>query len=147
MSTAGSASPRDLQAFGTGANSNLYIAQGEAVNMRRFNSDLATHADNGVPAKFLESFAGKLWRADNLNEIYYSSDPHSDGSATWTAPTGMNDGTVGDSTYVIRGMCVHDRSLWIGKDDGIYRIYNSSTGATEIWTCEKVIDLSHVISD
>lgn len=52
MSTAGSASPRDLQAFGTGANSNLYIAQGEAVNMRRFNSDLATHADNGVPAKF-----------------------------------------------------------------------------------------------
>tara|TARA_R100000781_G_scaffold3911_4_gene5186 strand:- start:4391 stop:7231 length:2841 start_codon:yes stop_codon:yes gene_type:complete len=147
MSTSGSASPRDLQAFGTGANTNLYIAQGEAVNMRRFNSDLATHADNGVPAKFLESFAGKLWRADNLNEIYYSSDPHSDGSATWTAPTGMNDGTVGDSTYVIRGMCVHDRSLWIGKDDGIYRIYNSSTSATEIWTCEKVIDLSHVISE
>jgi hypothetical protein len=146
MSTSGSSIPLDLQAFGVGSNNNLYITQGEAVNMVRFNSNLSTVADNGVPAKFLESFAGKLWRADNLNEIYHSVDPHSDGSATWTAPTGMNDGTVGDSTYVIRGMCVHDRALWIGKDDGIYRIYNSSTSATEIWTCEKVIDLSHVIS-
>jgi len=150
MSTGGSASPRDLQVFGSGTNQNMYIAQGEAVNMRRLNSDGATHADNGVPAKFLESFAGKLWRADNLNEIYYSADPHSDGSATWTAPTGMNDGTVGDSTFVIRGMCVHDGALWIGKDDGIYRIFNiaSNNGAAaEVWSIEKVIDLSHLVSE
>ena len=144
--SSGSSTPLDLQEFGAGANQNLYIAQGEAVNMVRLNSNLSSAADNGVPAKFLASFAGKLWRADNLNEVYYSSDPHSDGSATWTAPTGMNDGTVGDSTYLIRGMCVHDRALWIGKDDGIYRIYNSSTSATEIWTVEKVIDLNHMIS-
>ena len=148
MDTAsGSASPKDLQVFGSGTNQNLYIAQGEAVNMVRLNSNLSTAADNGVPAKFLASFAGKLWRADNLNEIYYSADPHSDGSATWTAPTGMNDGTVGDSTFLIRGMCVHDSALWIGKDDGIYRIYNSSTAAAEIWTVEKVIDLNHMISE
>ena len=145
--SSGSAAPKDLQVFGNGANQNLYIAQGEAVNMVRLNSNLSTAADNGVPAKFLASFAGKLWRADNLNEIYYSDDPHSDGSATWTAPTGMNDGTVGDSTFVIRGMCVHDSALWIGKDDGIYRIYNSSTAAAEIWTVEKVIDLNHLISE
>ena len=147
MSTSGSSTPLDLQAFGVGSNLNLYITQGESVNMVRFNSNLSTVADNGVPAKFVESFAGKLWRADNLNEIYYSSDPHSDGSATWTAPTGMNDGTVGDSNSVIRGMTVHDRALWIGKDDGIYRVYNSSTSASEIWTIEKVIDLSHIISE
>ena len=147
MSTAGSSDPRDLQPFGVGTNLNLYIAQGEAVNMVRFNSNLSTVADNGVPAKFVESFAGLLWRVDNLNQIFYSADPHTDGSATWTAPTGMNNGTVGDSNSLIRGMCVHDRALWVGKDDGIYRIYNSSIDATEIWTIEKVIDLSHIISE
>tara|TARA_R110000824_G_scaffold253672_1_gene442657 strand:- start:766 stop:3636 length:2871 start_codon:yes stop_codon:yes gene_type:complete len=147
MSTAGSSTPLDLQSFGIGSNSNMYIAQGESVNMVRFNSDLVTTADNGVPAKFVESFAGKLWRADNLNELYWSADPHSDGSATWTAPTGMNDGTVGDTNALIRGMCVHDRALWVGKDDGIYRVYNSSTSTNEIWTIEKVIDLSHIISE
>ena len=145
--SSGSAAPKDLQVFGSGANQNLYIAQGEAVNMVRLNSDLATTADNGVPAKFLASFAGRLWRADNLNEIYHAVDPHLDGSADWKAPTGMNDGTVGDSTFLIRGMCVHDSALWIGKDDGIYRIYNSSTAADEIWTVEKVIDLNHMISE
>jgi hypothetical protein len=147
MSTSGSSTPLDLQAFGVGTNLNLYISQGESVNMVRFNANLSTVADNGTPAKFLESFAGKLWRADNLNEIYWSADPHSDGSATWTAPTGMNDGTVGDSNSVIRGMTVHDKALWVGKDDGIYRIYNSSSSAAEIWTIEKVIDLSHIISE
>ena len=140
--------PTDLQGFGTGANSNLYIAQGEATNMVRLNSNLSTAADNGVPAKFVESFAGKLWRADNLNEIYYSVDPHTDGSATWTAPTGENEGTIGDSTYLIRGMTVHDNALWIGKDDGIYKIYNSaSASGTEVWQTQKVIDLSHLISE
>ena len=147
MSTSGSSDPRDLQSFGIGSNNNMYIAQGESVNMVRFNSNLSTTADNGVPAKFVESFAGKLWRADNLNEIYYSADPHTDGSATWTAPTGMNDGTVGDTNSLIRGMCVHDRALWVGKDDGIYRVYNSSSSADEIWTIEKVIDLSNIISE
>ena len=142
-----SGAPTDLQGFGTGANSNLYIAQGEGTNMVRLNSDLSTAANNGVPAKFIESFAGKLWRADNLNEIYYSSDPHSDGSATWAAPTGENEGTIGDSTYLIRGMTVHDNALWVGKDDGIYKIFNTaSSSATEIWQTQKVIDLSHIIS-
>ena len=148
MSTNDAHLPSDLQEFGTGANKNLYIAQGESVNMRRFNSDLATHADNGVPAKFLASFNGKLWRADNVNEIYYSSDPHSDGSATWTAPNGLNDGTIGDSIYPINGMVVHKSALWVGKYDGIYRIYNSAQDtSTEVWQVEKVIDLTHNLSE
>jgi len=145
--SSGSSTPLDLQVFGTGTNQNLYIAQGEAVNMVRLNSNLSSAADNSVPAKFLQSFAGLLWRADNLNQLFYSADPHSDGSATWAAPTGMNDGTIGDSSYLIRGMCVHDNALWVGKDDGIYRVYNSSTSASEIWTVEKVIDLNHMISE
>jgi len=148
MSTNDAHLPSDLQEFGATTNKNLYIAQGESVNMRRFNSDLATHADNGVPAKFLASFNGKLWRSDNVNEVYYSADPHSDGSATWTAPNGMNDGTIGDSIYPINGMVVHKSALWIGKYDGIYRIFNSAQDtATEVWQVEKVIDLTHNISE
>jgi len=146
MSTASASVPTDLQTFGVGANVNLYITQGEATNMVRFNSNLSTVADNGVPARFIESFAGKLWRADNLNEIYYSVDPHTDGSATWTA---LEDtARVGDSTYFIRGMTVHDNALWVGKDDGIYKIAAniSSTNDDEKWYVQKVIDLSHSLS-
>ena len=45
-------------------------------------------------------------------------------------------------------MTVHDNALWIGKDDGIYKIYNSaSASGTEVWQTQKVIDLSHLISE
>ena len=148
MSTNDAHVPSDLCAFGTGTNLNLYVAHGESTNMVRLNSNLSTTASVAVPAKFLASFNGKLWRSDNVNEIYYSADPHTDGSATWTAPNGLNDGTIGDSNYPITGMIVHKSALWVGKWDGIYRIHNTAQDtSTEVWQVEKVIDLTHIISE
>lgn len=102
--------PSDLHAF----DGSLFVAQGETANMRRFTG--STWHDNKVPATFLESYDGFLWRADNIHELYYSADPTMDIGATWNGPL-----EVGDRTYPIRGMAAgFDGALWVGKDDGIY---------------------------
>ncbi len=130
-----SGEPNDLHVFG----GNMYVAQGETVDARRFTG--SAWSDNAFPARFYETFDSKLWRSDNLNELWYSTDPENDASATWTGP-----GLVGTTDYPIRGMFAgFDGAMWVGKDDGLYSVrwdFNSSD-----YFITKVIDLSHTVSD
>jgi hypothetical protein len=87
----------------------IWVACGEANNMRKKSAGV--WADGGVPADLVLSFGNaSLYRADNLNEIYYTVD-----GTTWQGPV-----YVGDTNTQIRGMCIHDSKLYIGKDDGLY---------------------------
>jgi hypothetical protein len=125
-----SGEPWDLHVF----DANMYITQGETVNMRRFNG--TTFTNHGYPARYLATYDSKLWRADNINELWYSTNPELDASATWTGPL-----EVGDAAYPINGMIAgYDGALWVGKDDGIYsvRLNNAGTG----YTVTVAIDLS-----
>lgn len=127
-----SGEPKQLFAYG----GNMYVAQGETVNARRFTG--STWSDQGEPADFYAAFDGYLWRADNLFELYWSSDPENDSTATWNGPI-----EVGDASYQIRGMVAgFDGALWIGKDDGIYSVRKT----TDVnYAITKVIDLSNCV--
>jgi hypothetical protein len=119
----------------------LYIAQGEANNIIR-TADVVAGVNNGFPARRLAIFDSYLWRADNINELYYSADPSTDGSATWTGPL-----FVGGSEYPIRGMVAGwDGALWVGKDDGVYAVRFEANAATPAYVVYKIIDLSHDIN-
>lgn len=127
--------PKDLHPF----DGNMYVAQGETVNARRFTG--SSWSSNDVPANFYESYDGNLWRADNIFELYYSVDPHLDSGATWGGPV-----EVGDATYPIRGMVAgFDGALWVGKDDGIYSVRpnNDFTG----YVATRVINLDSSIHE
>lgn len=95
----------------------IWVANGEANNMRVKSG--GAWADGGVPADFLAVFNNTaLYRADNINEIYWATALASPASATvWNGPL-----YVGDTNTSIRSLAVADGRLWVGKDDGLYYI-------------------------
>jgi hypothetical protein len=114
----------------------LYIAQGELDNAIRADS-AGAGTGIGQPARLFAVFDNFLWRADNINELYYSEDPSLGAGATWTGPV-----RVGNASYPIRGMFAGYRgALWVGKDDGLYAVQVNADGTAYVAT--QIIDLSH----
>lgn len=120
----------------------LYIAQGETVNMLKVNNSGAG-SSAVVPARAVAVFDSYLWRADNLNELYYSADPSHATTPTWSGPV-----YIGGSEYPIRNMLAGwDGGLWVFKDDGVYVVRNEvlADGSIE-YVPYQMIDLSHQVS-
>ena len=110
--TAGlAADPTDIIEF-LGA---IFVAQGEANNVRRKASGSWGAGTSGFPAVFFATAGNVLYWCDNINEIYFSvADP--------TAAAANRQGPiyVGDTNTYIRALRVWDNRLYIGKDDGLY---------------------------
>ncbi len=130
-----SGEPQDLHTF----DDMMYVSQGETVNARRFTG--SGWSDNGYPARRYETFDSQLWRADNINQLWYSTDPENDGAATWIGP-----GHVGSADYPIRNMLAgFDGALWVIKDDGLYSVRWDTFNS--VYLINLVIDLSDSIDD
>jgi len=121
--------PSDLTVF----DGSLYVCQGESYNVRRF--DGASWTNMGYPATKMAGFDDSMWRADNVNELWYTGSPELDGAATWIGPV-----EVGDSSFPIRSMVSgFGGALWVGKDDGLYSVRKTS----EVnYAASKIVDLS-----
>lgn len=112
--------PRDMVVYGE----DLYIALGEAVNMIFDDLNVATWKDAQVPARALAVWDSKLWRADNLNELYYSTNPDS-ATPTWTLA-----GTVKDADSFINRLVVYQDALIVFKEDGVFAVERAGTAGT-----------------
>jgi len=110
--TAGlAADPTDMAEF----RSNIFVACGEANVMRKKVAGTWSAASD--PADYLATFGNQvLYRADNLNEIHYTTVANP-GSTDWIGPI-----YVGDTNTQIRSLLVAEGKLFVGKDDGLYFI-------------------------
>jgi hypothetical protein len=126
----------------------LYLAVGDSHPMAVFNGSIGSEVWSllagtiaggtleDIHATCLTIHDGMLWRATNANEV-----------------SAMQDGTawgteckVGGANYPVRSMLSWNGYLWVGKDDGLYRI-DSSTGSpiTTLPTVQLVIDFQSMI--
>ncbi len=110
----------NMEAF----NGYLFVAQGEVSgdDIRRFDGVSTWDAITGIPARYLKQWDNLLWRADNINELWYTADPTA-GSPTWVGPF-----QAGDTTAFITGLAVFQNQLHVFKQDGIYIV--EVTGST-----------------
>lgn len=113
------ATPGDLEIY----NEDLWVAQGDTDNCRVYDFSTTTWVDGGQPAYCLKEWDGKLWRADNINEIYYSSNADLLGSATWTLLGTVDDGA--GTTSRIRGFETYAGTLLIFADMGVYQVLSN----------------------
>ena len=98
----------------------VWVAQGEANVMRRRLLSSGVWSSGSVPATYLAAggvgttAGSSLWRADNTNELFYTTD-----GAAWRGPL-----YVGDTNTLIRSLLIWDGRLYVGKDDGLYMVQN-----------------------
>ncbi len=116
------ATPQDLEIY----NEDLWVAQGDTDNARVYNFSGTAWADGGVPAYCFKEWDGKLWRADNINEIYFSADADNITTATWTLLGTVDDGA--GTTSRIRGFEAYAGSLLVFADFGVYQIISNGNG-------------------
>jgi hypothetical protein len=92
----------------------LYIGLGDAIDLVKFDANIGTEvwaSISGVYARAMCVHADLLWLGYARNTV-----------AGWDSATLGNSVKVGDATYVIRNMVSWDGDLWVGKDDGLYRV-------------------------
>ena len=119
--------PSDLEIH----NQDLWVAQGEAVNARVYDASAAGWVAGGVPADAFASWDGKLWRADNINEIYYSSNADTAlGAAAWTLLGVVDDGS--GTTARIRGFEPYGGNLLVFANFGVNMIFSNGDGTYQI---------------
>jgi hypothetical protein len=107
----------------------LYVAQGEDTNARFYDASAATWKDATVPADVFKSWDGRLWRADNINEIYFSSNPDA-ASPTWTLLGTIDDGS--GTTPRIRNFATYGGNLLVFADFGVHQILSNGDGTYRI---------------
>uniref|UniRef100_A0A6M3XIL1 Putative structural protein n=1 Tax=viral metagenome TaxID=1070528 RepID=A0A6M3XIL1_9ZZZZ len=116
---ASNADPTNMIVFPDSADASsldLWLACGEAMNMLTYDASAGAWESGGVPATYLAQHDGYLWRADNINEVYYSDDP--DGATpTWSGPI-----EVGISTSSITGLGVYQNQVVAFTEDKLYFI-------------------------
>jgi hypothetical protein len=114
--------PQDLEI----ADEDLWVAQGDGVASRVYDFSTTAWVTGTVPAYCFKYWDGKLWRADNINEIHHTSDPEALGSATWTLLGYVDDGS--GTTGRIRRFEVYAGSLLVFADFGVMQIINDGAG-------------------
>uniref|UniRef100_A0A6M3J6D5 Putative structural protein n=1 Tax=viral metagenome TaxID=1070528 RepID=A0A6M3J6D5_9ZZZZ len=116
---ASNADPTNMIVFPDSADASsldLWLACGETMNMLTYDASAGAWESGGVPATYLTQHDGYLWRADNINEVYYSDDP--DGATpTWSGPI-----EVGISTSSITGLGVYQNQVVAFTEDKFYFI-------------------------
>ena len=130
-----SGTPGNLEQY----NNDLFVAQGEADNYRWF--DGATWANGNVPARYFKEWDGHLWRADNLNELYYSDNPDA-GAPTWSGAY-----VIGDTTALITGLSVFQGRLIVRKQDGLYALFYNTEIASPDYQVVTLLDLKALRDD
>lgn len=116
----------------------LYIGQGDDVYVEKFNGAIGseTWTRPEVYAHAMCVHDDLLWLANTRNKVQ-----------GWNTTTLGNAVAVGDSTYIIRNMVSWNGYLWVGKDDGLYRVVIPDTyPTTGDLQAQKVIDYSPMAS-
>ena len=126
-----------------GGIAHIYVAMGSGSAVQKYDADVlgsnvwATPA--GAPtANLLAVHDGKLWRSLNTNEVSGSLDGATYGDLV----------TVGDKAYPIRNLLDWNGALWVGKDDGLYKVTFSAgypTSGTPI--CVRALSLASQLDD
>ncbi len=113
----------------------LYLALGDGTDMVKFDGNIGAEqwtTVSGHQARRLAVHDAFLWYADERNMVAAT-----DGT-TWG-----NAVACGDKTYPIRNMVSWAGYLYVGKDDGLYRItYPAGYPTSGIPTATKVLDFS-----
>ncbi len=116
----------------------LFLALGEDTDMQKFDGNVGTEvwaAVTGKKAIALAVHDDLLWRAYERN--------HAAGSLTGAWAESGSDALVGDKTYPIRKMVSWNGNLWVGKDDGLYKVSNDAGYPTsDDATATRIIDLT-----
>lgn len=115
--------PQDLEIF----NEDLWVAQGDTDFCRVYDFSASAWKDAAVPAYCLKTWDDKLWRADNINKVYYSEDADSPGSETWIEMGRVDDGS--GTAGRVRRMEVYNGTLLIFTDVGVWQVSLNSAGA------------------
>jgi hypothetical protein len=114
------------------ANGIVYFAQGESVNIRRWNG--TTWADDGTNKATLlyvhydETDGAQVWRA-------IPSTSKISRAATTAWGTNLVFGTeiaIGDTTSLITGLCGYNNSLWVFKKDSVWAVKNDKAAKLDV---------------
>ncbi len=119
----------------------VYFPQGVSVNIRRMIWTGTAHAfsDDGTnKADFLVSSSDtsgiKIWRA--LNNVSVSSTiSYATAVAYGNPPTALTFSTqtnVGDSTYLITGLCVKDEQVYVFKENGVWLAQSNGSSISSL---------------
>lgn len=108
----------------------LWVAQGESVNARVYDASGASWTSAQAPATAFKFWDGLLWRGDNLNEIYYSSDYGSPGSETWTL-LGIASTGAGTANRVMK-FEPYGGALLVFMQDAVWQIIANGDGTYQL---------------
>lgn len=118
----------------------LYCALGDATSYVKFDGNIGTEqwatitmTGSGVSqgARRLAVHDNLLWRADEVCNVSASLDGTAYGGTV----------AVGDKTYPIRNMLSWNGALYVGKDDGLYKVeYATGYPTSGAPTVTKVLD-------
>jgi len=113
----------------------IYLALGDSTDMVKFDGNIGAEQWTTVTAHQARRLAlhdAYLWWADERNLVGAT-----DGT-TWGGTV-----AVGDKTYPIRNMLSWNGYLYVGKDDGLYRVtYSTGYPASGSPTAAKILDFS-----
>jgi len=115
----------------------LYVALWDSDEMVKFDGNIGTEEWADIPgslqARKLCVHDSMLWRCDDRYQVSGSLDGTTYGTAV----------NVGGNTRPVRGMVSWDGYLWVGKEDGLYRVeYPVGYPTTGTPTATLVVDLS-----
>jgi hypothetical protein len=110
------ATPQDLEIF----EEDLWVAQSDTDACRVYDKSAGAWVTASAAAYCLKSWDNKLWRADNINEIYYSSNAQTPTTATWTKLGEVDDGA--STTGRIRRFETYNGTLLIFADFGVWQV-------------------------
>lgn len=108
----------------------VYFPQGASVNVRRmtFTAGAFAYADDGTnKASRMILYRDKVWRV--LDEISttdrYTQLMYADPKAWGTNLTFAGDVRCGSSEYISTNLHEHDGSLYVAKQDSLWRVYDN----------------------
>jgi len=119
----------------------VYIALGDSQDMQKFDANIGAEqwaAIKDIKAERLCAYDDMLWRLYGDNQISGSTD-----GETWGNPV-----TVGNKVYPARNLIGWQGFLWVGCDDGLYRVtypagYPAAEATPEV---SKVLDFTYTAS-